>query len=171
MTNQYFIPHAIFNSTALFNPYQYKPFSLIFDKDKKYEWNKKNLFITDEVGVGKTFEAGIILQQFFVHFLNISNGNTPSILIICPTKLTSQWKDEMWNNFQLDFDIFDGKSAIKQLSIVPSSLLSKLQSIGYYTYDALILDEAHYIRNKGDAIWTNNVVNTLQPTQAISRFR
>lgn len=88
------IPVALFNSKALFNPYQYKPFFKFFDFDgNRWNWNVNNLFITDEVGVGKTFEAGIILEEL------LKNNPNLSILIISPVKLCENWEVEMRENF------------------------------------------------------------------------
>ena len=165
------VPFSLFNSKALFNPYQYKPFFSVMEwneNDSKYEWNNKNLFITDEVGVGKTFEAGIILQEL------IKNNHNISILIICPVKLCDNWEKEMEENFYIGFNNCHKTKRYGQFNIVPYSYFSSksdksdkekeedLQLEEYQTqeielpklpdYDVLILDEAHYIRNKG-ALW------------------
>lgn len=148
----YHIPHALFNSVSMFNPYQYKPFSAVFEAktttdQQRFQWNGKNLLITDEVGVGKTFEAGIIMQEV------LKNNSHASILIVCPVKLAQQWQRELWTHFFLGFTLFDGKNhlqtpgeALNQLSIVPYSSLDKIKES---SFDLLVLDEAHYIRNQG----------------------
>ena len=51
------IPYALFNSKILFEPFQYKPFFEFFEN------TDKDLYIADEVGVGKTIEAGIIISE------------------------------------------------------------------------------------------------------------
>lgn len=137
------IPVALFNSKAQFNAYQYEPFIKIFDFKNNLKWNNKNLFITDEVGVGKTFEAGIIIKQ-----VNYNINFKAKILIICPAKLCKQWKDELKVFFNMDFTIFgDNKDKkVSRLLIVPYSRLNN-KKIENYKYDLLILDEAHYIRN------------------------
>lgn len=137
------IPCALFNSKAQFNAYQYEPFIKIFDFKNNLKWNNKNLFITDEVGVGKTFEAGIIIKQVNHNAKSINKDAT--ILIICPAKLCKQWKDELKEFFNIEFKIFDGKY-VSRLLIVPYSRLNN-DKIKNYKYDLLILDEAHYIRN------------------------
>lgn len=165
------VPFSLFNSKALFNPYQYKPFFSVMEwneNNSKYEWNNKNLFITDEVGVGKTFEAGIILQEL------MKNNHNISILIICPVKLCDNWEKEMRENFYISFNNCHKTKRYGQFNIVPYSYFSSksdksdkekeedLQLEESQTeeielpklpdYDVLILDEAHYIRNKG-ALW------------------
>lgn len=94
------IPCALFNSKALFNPYQYKPFfsCMNYDETNIWNWNGKNLFITDEVGVGKTFEVGIILQEL------LKNNNDLTILVISPARLCENWEKEMRENFFMYFN-------------------------------------------------------------------
>ncbi len=162
------IPFSLFNSKALFNPYQYKPFFSVMEfneNNSKYEWNNKNLFITDEVGVGKTFEAGIILQEL------IKNNHNISILIICPVKLCDNWEKEMRENFYISFNNYHKTKRYGQFNIIPYSYFSsksdkekeedlqkeaspkeEIELPQLPDYDVLILDEAHYIRNKG-ALW------------------
>lgn len=161
------IPVALFNSKALFNPYQYKPFFACMEKnDQGWEWNHKNLFITDEVGVGKTFEVGIILEELLHQNIHLS------VLVICPARLCSNWESEMQENFYLGFTNYRTKKKFGQLTILPYSyfgskkgtdtadedrLEKELQTEkmdipetwDIPQYDVLILDEAHYIRNRG----------------------
>lgn len=110
------IPFALFNSTALFNPYQYKPFNKIMDESKEgFIWNNKNAFITDEVGVGKTFEAGIIIDEL------VKSNPDIQILIICPVKLCDNWEKEMRENFFLSFNNYRETNTLGQFNIVPYS--------------------------------------------------
>lgn len=153
---KYNIPDALFNSKATFNPYQYEPFSRIFVKgeDEKWVWNKKNILINDEVGVGKTIETAIIIKQIF------ANGNPKKIkiLIICPNKLCDQWKNEMSTFTNLNFTIYQGKEhELPPLSIVPYSRVN-MSNLQNRSYDVLVLDEAHYIRNasQNDELYVEN---------------
>lgn len=61
------VPQAMYkreNGSLIFNPFQYEPFLKLFEwTNGEWVWNGKNLCIFDEVGVGKTIEAGIILWQ------------------------------------------------------------------------------------------------------------
>ncbi len=144
----YHIPHALFNACAKFNPYQYKPFSAVFEgKDEGFQWNGKNLLITDEVGVGKTFEAGIILQEV------LKNNPYARILLVCPVKLAQQWESQLREHFFLGFSLFEGLEKwpypnLHQLTIVPYSQLHH-GLVQDAHFDVLLLDEAHYIRNQG----------------------
>lgn len=179
------IPIALFNSKALFNPYQYKPFHNIMEwnsEEKCYLWKENtNILVTDEVGVGKTFEVGIILKELFYHNDNLS------VLVICPVKLCDNWEKELADSFGLGALNYKKRRVLGQFNIIPYSFFSTgkkaankdeeqqnliremknekqlineqpiegwennliQEKINLLDYDVLILDEAHYIRNKG----------------------
>ncbi len=60
-----------------------------------------SLLLADDVGLGKTIEAGLILSELFVR------RRIRRVLIICPASLLLQWRDEMREKFHLDFTIVD----------------------------------------------------------------
>jgi hypothetical protein len=60
-----------------------------------------NMLLADDVGLGKTIEAGLILQEL------IRQRRIRRILIVCPASLQIQWQDEMKEKFNLDFVIMD----------------------------------------------------------------
>src|SRR5260370_3546387 len=60
-----------------------------------------SLLLADDVGLGKTIEAGLILSELFVR------RRIRRVLIICPASLELQWRDEMREKFHLDFTIVD----------------------------------------------------------------
>lgn len=172
--NEKKIPFALFNSKALFNPYQYLPFEKIMEwKDGKYVLNGKNLLITDEVGVGKTFEAGIILQEL------LQNKPDLTVLILCPVKLCANWVSELAENFYIGAENYRESKTVDQITVIPYSAFSNKSAQSMQEeienekelikpddkqenctliddlkeqlrhYDVLILDEAHYVRNSG----------------------
>jgi len=57
--------------------------------------------LADEVGLGKTIEAGAIIRRL------ISSGKVERVLILAPKNLTRQWLDEMWERFGLRFWLYD----------------------------------------------------------------
>lgn len=67
-----------------------------------------NLLIADDVGLGKTIEAGLVVQEM------ILRHRVRSVLIICPSSLQVQWKEEMRDKFGLEFRIIDSET-ISQL--------------------------------------------------------
>jgi superfamily II DNA or RNA helicase len=60
-----------------------------------------NLLVADDVGLGKTIEAGLVAQEL------ILRQRVRRILIICPSSLQIQWRDQMRDKFGLDFRIVD----------------------------------------------------------------
>jgi superfamily II DNA or RNA helicase len=60
-----------------------------------------NLLIADDVGLGKTVEAGLILSELLLR------RRIQRVLILTPASLRLQWRDEMWDKFSLPFDLVD----------------------------------------------------------------
>lgn len=67
-----------------------------------------NLLIADDVGLGKTIEAGLVIQEMLLRH------RARNILIVCPASLQEKWRMEMLEKFGLEFKIAD-TSYIKQL--------------------------------------------------------
>ncbi|WP_233864647.1 DISARM system SNF2-like helicase DrmD [Paraburkholderia adhaesiva] len=67
-----------------------------------------NLLIADDVGLGKTIEAGLIIQELLLRH------RARTILIVCPASLQEKWRVEMLEKFGLDFRVVD-TDYIKQL--------------------------------------------------------
>lgn len=62
---------------------------------------RANLLIADDVGVGKTIEAGLVIQELLLRH------RARTILIVCPASLQLKWKQEMAEKFGLEFRILD----------------------------------------------------------------
>ena len=60
---------------------------------------RANLLIADDVGLGKTIEAGLVIQEMLLRH------RARSVLVICPASLQQKWQDEMLEKFGLDFKI------------------------------------------------------------------
>lgn len=65
------------------------------------------LLLADDVGLGKTIEAGLILNEL------IARGRLRRCLIVCPAALQIQWRDEMAEKFYLDFQVVDRDTTFK----------------------------------------------------------
>ncbi|HED66925.1 MAG TPA: DNA helicase, partial [Planctomycetes bacterium] len=59
------------------------------------------LLIADDVGLGKTIEAGLILSELLLR------RRVQRVLILTPASLRLQWRDEMWDKFSLPFELVD----------------------------------------------------------------
>jgi len=60
-----------------------------------------NLFIADDVGLGKTIEAGLIARELLIR------KKVREIVVSCPPSMLFQWQDELENRFGLTFEILD----------------------------------------------------------------
>lgn len=60
-----------------------------------------SLLLADDVGLGKTIEAGLIISEL------VARGRLKRAMIICPASLQLQWKEELKEKFNLDFEIID----------------------------------------------------------------
>ncbi|MFM7175460.1 MAG: SNF2-related protein, partial [Caldilinea sp.] len=60
-----------------------------------------NLLLADDVGLGKTIEAGLILTELLLR------RRVQRVLVLTPASLRLQWRDEMWDKFSLPFDLID----------------------------------------------------------------
>ncbi len=62
---------------------------------------RANLFIADDVGLGKTIEAGLVLQELALR------QQVEFVLVVCPAALALQWRDEMERRFGLHFEVYN----------------------------------------------------------------
>ena len=60
-----------------------------------------NLFIADDVGLGKTIEAGLVLQELLLR------QRVQRVVVACPSSVVLQWRDELLQRFGLTFVVFD----------------------------------------------------------------
>jgi superfamily II DNA/RNA helicase len=86
---------APFRSGITIEDYQLDPVVRALDMPRV------NLLIADDVGLGKTIEAGLVLQELLLR------QRARKILIVCPAALQIQWRDQMRDKFGLDFRIVD----------------------------------------------------------------
>ncbi|MFV8258269.1 DISARM system SNF2-like helicase DrmD [Bdellovibrio bacteriovorus] len=95
---------APFRSGIKIEPYQLEPLW------KALKLPRVNLFIADDVGLGKTIEAGLIARELLIR------KKAKDIVVFAPPSMLYQWKDELENRFGLVFEIMDKKyiSKIRQ---------------------------------------------------------
>lgn len=112
------------------------------------------IMLADEVGLGKTIEAGLILQY------RIINGLSQRILIIVPESLLHQWLVEMLRRFNLRFSLFDEQRCVaideenpfisEQLVLCSQSFFSdaplRQQQALQAGWDMVVVDEAHHLQ-------------------------
>ena len=115
----------------------------------------KGAILADEVGLGKTIEAGILLSQHWAE-------RKRRILIICPSSLRKQWVNELSDKFYLKAEVLESKTFNakykgenknpfddgKTIKICSYQFASKkAEFIQLTSWDLIVLDEAHYLRN------------------------
>ncbi|KPB05192.1 DEAD/DEAH box helicase [Bacillus sp. CHD6a] len=109
------------------------------------EMNGKAI-LADEVGLGKTIEAGLILKEYMIR------GLVKKVLILVPASLVSQWAVELNQKFYIPA-IGQKKSYVwEQCDVVVSSIDTAKRSphreiINSLEYDMVIIDEAHKLKN------------------------
>lgn len=86
---------APFRSGITIEDYQLDPLVRAIDMARV------NLLIADDVGLGKTIEAGLIIQELIVRH------RARSVLVLCPADLQIKWQNEMQEKFGLEFKIVD----------------------------------------------------------------
>jgi ERCC4-related helicase len=84
-----------FRAGIRIEPYQLEPLH------KALRLPRVNLFIADDVGLGKTIEAGLIASELLLR------RRVHDIVVACPPSMLFQWKDELETRFGLSFEIYD----------------------------------------------------------------
>ncbi|WP_447078661.1 RNA polymerase-associated protein RapA [Shewanella algae] len=112
------------------------------------------VLLADEVGLGKTIEAGLIIHQ------QLMTGRAERVLVIVPDTLRHQWLVEMLRRFNLRFAVFDEDRCIEafadhdnpfyteQLVICSLELLRKKRRLDQALdadWDLMVVDEAHHL--------------------------
>ena len=96
--------YAFNASRTRFYPYQFKPLIKFLDSPKH------RLLMADEVGLGKTIEAGLILTELR------ARQTVQRVLVVCPANLTAKWRLELKKRFGEDFQILTAKQFLDYLS-------------------------------------------------------
>lgn len=126
------------------------------------------VLLADEVGLGKTIEACLLLREFLLR------GMAQRVLIIVPNPLVSQWQDELQSKFHLDFTVPPRSGAGDQAEfwtehdrVLTSIHFAKSKRraawISQVHWDLVIVDEAHHCKNRKTLNW--QLINSLQRRQ------
>ncbi len=104
-----------------------------------------NAILADEVGLGKTIEAGLIMKELLLR------DEINSILIVAPKSLLSQWKTEMAEKFEENFSIANGHKVdvgtSNRIICSHNLMVRKFNEFASRTWDLIVIDEAHAFRN------------------------
>ena len=131
---------------------------------------RTNLLLADDVGLGKTIEAGLVIQELLLRH------RARTVIIVCPPSLSLKWQDEMREKFGLDFVIVNSERmaevrrqhglnanplkvfprVIVSMAWIASARAQRLLRDVYadadarttarrYAFDLLVVDEAHHV--------------------------
>lgn len=144
-------------SRTLFKPYQFKPLLKFLNSDNR------RLLIADEVGLGKTIEAGHIMLELK------ARGELRNALVICPKSLMSKWATELSDKFGLDFIEIDKKetllhelknhnghvlATLNYDKIRDTSDITKYIEQKNVKFSLIVCDESHKLRNATTHIYS-----------------
>lgn len=155
---------APFWSGANVEAYQLEPLR------RALESPRTNLLLADDVGLGKTIEAGLVIQELFLRH------RARTAVIVCPPSLALKWQDEMREKFGLDFTIVNSElmaqvrrshglhanpfqlfpRVIVSMAWLPQVRAQRLLRDIYaqatnpktgkrFAFDILVVDEAHHV--------------------------
>jgi superfamily II DNA or RNA helicase len=123
------------------------------------------VLLADEVGLGKTIEAGMVLKEY------ILRGMAERILILTPASLVGQWRDEMATKFGIDCATnhdpllrSDPQRFWTQPRVIASIAVARRKEhaklLAGLNYDVVVADEAHHLCDQASASY--RLVNSLQ---------
>jgi superfamily II DNA or RNA helicase len=155
---------APFRSGADVKAYQLEPLR------RALQSARANLLLADDVGLGKTIEAGLVVQELLLRH------RARTVVVVCPPSLALKWQDEMREKFGLDFVVVNSElmaqvrrshglnanpfrlfpRVIVSMSWLPSLRAQRLLREVYadvrststarrYAFDVLVVDEAHHV--------------------------
>ncbi|MBK8979647.1 MAG: DEAD/DEAH box helicase family protein [Planctomycetes bacterium] len=139
-----------------FAAYQYKPLLKFLDSQDR------RLLIADEVGLGKTIEAGLILTELE------ARRDVARVLVVCPSRLREKWRVELSRKFGQEFEILEARDLqrlaerhreqpdrqLRIRGVISQQSLRRRQMLEEFLavvpgFDLVIVDEAHHGRNPG----------------------
>lgn len=155
---------APFRSGARTEPYQLEPLR------RALQAPRANLLLADDVGLGKTIEAGLVVQELLLRH------RARSVIVVCPAGLVLKWQDEMLEKFGLRFEIVNSDTmrefrreygvhanlfvlfprVIVSMSWLPGPRSERMLRDVYaraddrrtadrFAFDVVIVDEAHHV--------------------------
>lgn len=175
--------YSLNTTNTQYYPHQFKPVLQFLDSPSN------GILIADEVGLGKTIEAGLIWTELR------ARTDARRLLVVCPAVLRMKWREELLNRFGIRAELVDAGELTDRLEQVRNqprqdfALIASMQGLrpprdyeeltnkqgaarlarlldeidpgGEPLINLLIVDEAHYLRNAGTQ--TNRLAKLLRP--------
>jgi hypothetical protein len=143
------IGQALFDAAVDLNPHQVD--AALFALQNPLS---KGVLLADEVGLGKTIEAALVLGQYWAE-------RRRRLLVVCPAALRKQWATELTEKFHLPAQVIDATTWAQSrkdgvfnpldrdvISIVSIHFAARMErTIGEIRWDLAVIDEAHKLRN------------------------
>lgn len=130
----------------------------------------RGVILADEVGLGKTIEAGIVISQYWAE-------RKRSILIIAPSSLRQQWKQELDEKFALAAEVLDkqtiernlGAGSTPHICICSYEFASNHAIALSRAWDLIVCDEAHRLRSywKGTAKIASHIADICREAHKV----
>ncbi|MBT8224277.1 MAG: DEAD/DEAH box helicase [Dactylosporangium sp.] len=162
---------APFHSGVSVEAYQLEPLRRALSS------SRTNLLLADDVGLGKTIEAGLVVQELLLRH------RARTAIVVCPPSLALKWQDEMRDKFGLEFTIINSEMmrqvrrthglhanpfllyprVIVSMAWLPGvraqrmlrdvyAQTSRAGSAKRYAFDILVVDEAHHVAPSGPSV-------------------
>ncbi len=143
------LSQSLFNASVDLNPHQID--AALFALQNPLN---KGVILADEVGLGQTIEAALVIGQLWAE-------RKRRIMIICPASLRKQWANELIEKFNLPVQVLDARTYKKrqQEGIHSPLQMNVIHIISYHyvarieaqliqsPWDLVVIDEAHKLRN------------------------
>lgn len=154
------VTDAIFSygvTKTIINPFQFKPVLKYLDSAME------RMLIADEVGLGKTIEAGLLWTEM------AARGQANRVMVVCPAALVPKWQREMGERFGFELEHYktaDLRRVVERLEAgtLPQNFAAVVSIQTFRTFERLqrmeelnfaldlcVIDEAHQMRNQGTA--------------------
>lgn len=166
------IGQTLFNAKISLNPHQIQAALFAFSSPVS-----KGVMLCDEVGLGKTIEAGIVISQYWCE-------RKRNIVVIAPASLTRQWAAELEEKFNIpsivvdrkyyNYQIkhgnikpFEGKTKVIIMSLNFASLMA--DELKTSKINLVVIDEAHKLRNvfNPNNVMANRIKSAIEPFKKI----
>ncbi len=138
------LANALSEARVDLNPHQVEAAAFALDS-----MSRGGCMLADEVGLGKTIEAGIVIGQL------VAEGKN-RILILAPATLRAQWQGELLEKFDLDSTVVDGRSVRATGNVFDQPVpvicshpfaANRPELLAQIPWDLVVIDEAHRLRN------------------------